>query len=331
MPLIILVLFVLALFGTGYVLNARFLKRHFELDAHRETPATQVNDGVDYVPTRKLFLLSQHFSAIAAAGPIVGPVLAGVWFGWLPVLFWIVGGSIFFGAFHDFSALVSSVRHRGVSIVEIVKEFFGPRGHLLFMLFVWCSLIYVITAFTDLTSSSFADPELGGGVATSSLFYLLLGLTMGICLQKFKMPLGWATVIFIPLVCLSIWFGQDIPLKISSWHGFSSQQIWNFILLGYCLIASVAPVWLLLQPRGYLGGFFLYGTLLAGFIGLLVGGEKINYPAFIGWTSAGGMPLFPALFVTVACGACSGFRSIWTDLINLRLRNRSLAFHRLLW
>lgn len=310
MPLIVLLIAVLAVFSLGYFLNSRFLTKHFELDPHKKTPACEVNDGVDYVPTSKWFLLSQHFSAIAAAGPIVGPILAGVWFGWLPVLLWIVGGSIFFGAFHDFSSLISSVRHRSVSIVEMVKEFFGPRGHLLFMLFVWFSLIYVITAFTDLTSASFADPELGGAVASSSVSYLLLGVAMGICLNRFKMSLNLATWIFIPLVCLAIWFGRDIPIWIQPMGHFSSQQIWNFILLGYCLIASVIPVSVLLQPRGYLGGFFLYGTLAAGLIGLLIGGEKIQYPAFIGWTSASGMPLFPALFVTVACGACSGFHGI---------------------
>lgn len=310
MPLIVLLLAVLAVFSLGYFLNSRFLARHFELDAHKKTPACEVNDGIDYVPTSKWFLLSQHFSAIAAAGPIVGPILAGVWFGWFPVLLWILGGAIFFGAFHDFSALISSVRHRSVSIVEMVKEFFGPRGHLLFMLFVWFSLIYVITAFTDLTSGSFVDPELGGAVASSSVSYLLIGLAMGVCLNRFKMPLVPATLIFIPLVCVTIWFGRDLPLVIQPMGNFSSQQIWNFILLAYCLIASVIPVSWLLQPRGYLGGFFLYGTLAAGLIGVLLGGETIQYPAFIGWTSAAGMPLFPALFVTVACGACSGFHGI---------------------
>ncbi len=310
MPLIYLLLFVLAIFGLGYYLNSRFLTKHFQLDAHKKTPACEVNDGVDYVPTSKWFLLSQHFSAIAAAGPIVGPILAAVWFGWLPVMLWIVGGSIFFGAFHDFSSLVSSVRHKSVSIVEMVKEFFGPRGHLLFMLFVWFSLIYVITAFTDLTSSSFVDPELGGAVASSSVSYLLLGLAMGVCLNRFKMPLNVATLIFIPLVCVSIWFGRDIPLIIPAMGGFTSQQIWNFVLLAYCLFASVIPVSVLLQPRGYLGGFFLYGTLAAGLLGLLIGGEKIQYPAFTGWTNTAGLPLFPALFVTVACGACSGFHGI---------------------
>src|SRR3990167_2263382 len=178
------------LFLGAYLTYGRFLSRHFGLNEKQKTPAEEVNDGLDFVPTKKEFLLGQHFSAIAAAGPIVGPILASLWFGWFPVLLWIVGGAIFFGAVHDFSSLVGSVRHRATSIAEIVKEYFGPRGHLFFLMFVWFSLIYVITAFTDITSSSFIDPELGGGVATSSLLYLLIGVAMGLALYKFKMPLG---------------------------------------------------------------------------------------------------------------------------------------------
>ncbi len=310
MPLIYLVLVVLAIFLTGYFFNVRFLKRYFDLDPKKETPASQVNDGVDFVPTSKFFLLGQHFSAIAAAGPIVGPILAGVWFGWLPVLCWIVGGAIFFGAFHDFSTLVGSVRHKAVSIVEMVRDLFGPRGHLLFTAFVWLSLMYVITAFTDLTSASFAEPALGGGVATASALYLFIGLAMGMALHKFKMRLGLATPLFIALVCVAIWYGQKIPLTISAVGPFSAQQIWNFILIVYCAVASLLPVWALLQPRGYLGGFFLYATLIAGLVGLLIGGEPVQYPAFIGWHNAQGLPLFPVLFVTVACGACSGFHGL---------------------
>ncbi len=299
-----------ALFLGAYFTYGRFLSRHFNLNPKSKTPAEEINDGIDFVPTQKGFLLGQHFSAIAAAGPIVGPILAGLWFGWLPVLIWIVGGAIFFGAVHDFSSLVGSVRHRATSIADIVKDYFGPQGHLFFLLFVWFSLIYVITAFTDITSSSFVDPEFGGGVATSSLLYLLIGVAMGIALYKFKMPLGPTTWICLPLVMLAIWFGRMIPLTILPAAGLSSQQIWNFILLAYCFIASVIPVWLLLQPRGYLGGFFLYVTLAAGIIGLFLGGEKIQYPAFIGFVSEKGLPMFPLLFVTVACGACSGFHGI---------------------
>ncbi len=301
---------VLLLFGFAYLSYGRVLAKFFDLSAARPTPAAEKNDGIDFVPTPKGFLLGQHFSAIAAAGPIVGPILAALWFGWLPVLLWIVVGAIFFGAVHDFSTLVGSVRHRAVSIVEIVNEHFGRRGYLVFLLFVWLSLLYVITAFTDLTSSSFVDPKLGGGVAASSLLYLVLGVLMGIALYRFHIPLPAATLIFLPLVAFSIWLGPSMPIVLPATPYFSAQQIWNMILLAYCFLASIIPVWILLQPRGYLGGFFLYVTLAAGVVGLFLGGEKIQYPAFIGFTSAQGLPLFPLLFVTVACGACSGFHGI---------------------
>jgi carbon starvation protein len=310
MPLGWLALGVVGIFLLAYRIYGRFLSKRFELSEDKSTPACEINDGVDFVPTEKRFLLGQHFSAIAAAGPIVGPILAGIWFGWLPVLLWIVIGGIFFGAVHDFSSLIGSIRHRASSIVELVRDYFGAKGYFFFLVFVWLSLIYVITAFTDLTSSSFVDPELGGGVATSSVLYLVIGVIMGLCLRYFKMPLWLATLIFLPLVILSIWFGQSIPILIPGTAHFSSQQIWNALLLAYCFIASVIPVWILLQPRGYLGGFFLYGTLAAGIIGLFLGGEKIQYPAFVGFTSEKGAPLFPLLFVTVACGACSGFHGI---------------------
>ena len=301
---------VVALFLAAYHTYGRFLAKTFDLSRSRKTPAVEINDGVDFVPAKKGFLLGQHFSAIAAAGPIVGPILASLWFGWFPVLLWIVAGAVFFGAVHDFSTLVVSVKHRARSIVEVVKDYLGPRGHLFFLIFVWLSLIYVITAFTDLTSSSFVEPELGGAVASSSMLYLGIGLVMGISLYRFKLPLKMATAIFLPLVVLAIWAGPKVPIRIPASVVFSPQQTWNLILLTYCFVASVIPVWLLLQPRGYLGGFFLYGTLAAGVLGLFLGKETVSYPAFIGFTSAKGVPLFPLLFVTVACGACSGFHGI---------------------
>lgn len=310
MPLYPVALFACLLFLLAYFTYGRFLAKRFALDPKIKTPACEINDGVDFVPTKKGFLLGQHFSAIAAAGPIVGPILAGLWFGWLPALLWIVLGAIFFGSVHDFSSLAGSVRHRAASVVEIVKDYLGPRGHILFMIFVWLSLLYVITAFTDLTSASFVDPELGGGVAASSFLYLLIGVILGLALYKFHAPLGPATLISLPLVLLSIWMGQWIPLSLPALGSLSPQQLWNILLLGYCFIASIIPVWCLLQPRGYLGGFFLYVTLAAGLGGLFLGGEQIQYPAFLGFTSSKGLPLFPMLFVTVACGACSGFHGI---------------------
>ena len=299
-----------ALFAAGYVLYGRWLARGFGLSADRSTPACSMSDGVDYVPARAPFLLGQHFSAIAAAGPIVGPILAALWFGWLPALLWIVFGAIFCGAVHDFSSLVGSVRHQARSIVELVREYLGPRAHLLFMGFVWLSLLYVIIAFTDLTSASFVEPVYGGGVASSSCWYLLAAMLMGLSLSRLRMPLWLATAVFIPLVGLIIWFGQASPLIVPAVGGLRPQLVWNGIILSYCCLASVLPMRVLLQPRGYLGGFFLYLALAAGVVGLFLGGDPIRYPAFLGWTSPRGFPLFPMLFVTVACGACSGFHGI---------------------
>ncbi|MBI4342254.1 MAG: carbon starvation protein A, partial [Candidatus Omnitrophica bacterium] len=191
-----------------------------------------------------------------------------------------------------------------------VHEYLGPRAHLLFMGFVWLSLIYVILAFADLTSSSFVEPTYGGAVAASSSLYLAAAVAMGLCLYTLRMPLGVATAIFLPLVGLIIWYGQAMPLTLPATWLIRPQLVWNGIILTYCFIASIIPMWILLQPRGYLGGFFLYVTLAAGVVGLLLGGDRVQYPAFLGWTSQKGLPLFPMLFVTVACGACSGFHGI---------------------
>jgi carbon starvation protein len=311
MPLYPIAILVGVLFLAAYFIYGNFLSRQVtQLNDAVKTPACEINDGEDYVPAEKNYLLSQHFSAISAAGPIVGPILGGLWFGWLPVLLWIVCGCIFFGAVHDFASLIGSVRHGAVSIVDIVRKHLGQRGHLFFMAFVWLSLVYVITAFTDLTSGSFVDPQVGGGVATSSVLYLLIALVMGVALYKWKMPLKFATPLFIGLVLLAIWYGQAIPIRVPGMGDFGPQKVWNLILLAYCFAASVMPMWLLLQPRGYLGGIFLYGTLTAGLVGLFLGGETIQYPAWTGFFNERGMPLFPVLFVTVACGACSGFHGI---------------------
>jgi len=310
MSLFTIALAACALFVLGYHVYGRLLARWFALHPSRPTPACALNDGVDYVPANAALLLAQHFSAIAAAGPIVGPILAALWFGWLPALLWIVFGAIFFGAVHDFFSLVGSVRHQGRSIVELVHEHVGKQAQLFFMGFVWLSLIYVIIAFTDLTSSSFVEPTYGGGVAMSSALYLLAAVAMGMCLSRWRLSLRLATVIFLPIVGAIIWHGQSLPLHVPWLGPLRPQMLWNIIILGYCFLASIAPVWLLLQPRGYLGGFFLYVTLGIGIVGLFLGGDRIQYPAFLGWSSPKGAPLFPLLFVTVACGACSGFHGI---------------------
>jgi len=181
-------------------------------------------------------------------------------------------------------------------------------------LFLWFSLVYIITAFTDITASTFVDLERGPAVASSSMMYLTLAILMGFVLKKFNPPLIVSTVVFMPLVLVCIWLGPFFPLNIPPIFGLDLRATWDVLILVYCYFASIIPVWLLLQPRGYLGGFFLTLTTVVSFIGLLIGGLfnkfALNFPAFTGWSSPLGLPLFPLLFVTVACGACSGFHAI---------------------
>lgn len=301
----------------GYLFYGRFLSKAFKLNDANITPACQINDGIDYVPAKAELLIGQHFSAIAAAGPIVGPILAGMWFGWLPALLWILLGAIFVGGVHDFSSLVASIRHKAASIGEIVKTNMSKTSHILFLTFVWFALVYVIIAFTDITAHTFktvsSEISFGPAVAASSILYLVAGVLMGILLYKFKLKLSIATVIFLPIVLFIIWIGPKLPKPILSLlEGISIKQ-WDVLLLIYCFIASIIPMWLLLQPRGYLGGWLLYLTILIGLIGGLFGGFQIQYPALnlVGLKSSiNGNPIIPILFITVACGACSGFHGI---------------------
>ncbi len=313
----IVVLVSIVVLAAGYLTYGRFVTRRLGLDDSRPTPACEMRDGVDYVPAKASLLLGQHFSAIAAAGPIVGPILACLWFGWLPALLWILLGAIFVGGVHDFTSLVASVRHKAASIGEIVKKYMSRTSQILFLIFVWLALVYVIIAFTDITAQTFtsvmADGAFGPGVATSSFLYLFLGLLMGVALFKMKMGLGRATAIFLPLVLLVIWLGTRLPQPVvTALLGIHVKQ-WEIILLAYCFVASLLPMWLLLQPRGYLGGWFLYLTMAVALFGALFGGFHVAYPAFNveGLRSlANGKSLVPILFITVACGACSGFHGI---------------------
>ncbi|MCA9093417.1 MAG: carbon starvation protein A [Planctomycetaceae bacterium] len=307
----------------AYLTYGRILARLLRLDPKVVTPAVELRDDVDYVPIEPKFLLGQHFSAIAAAGPIVGPILAGVMFGWAPALAWILIGSVFIGGVHDLTALAASIRHKARSIAEVVREHMSHRSYILFMTFVWLALVYIIVAFTDVTAASFVGIQqlengqqiTGGGIATSSLLYLILPMVMGVLLRYTKLSIGWATIIFLPLVAVSIGVGQYIPLDLTKLLALESdndaRKVWDAILLVYCVVASVIPMWLLLQPRGHLGGYFLYAVLFAGAAGLVFGGKTIEYPALIPEAINGpNGGLFPILFITIACGACSGFHSI---------------------
>ncbi len=311
-----------AILVAAYVIYGRILSRLLKLDPKVETPAVTLRDGLDYEPIEPKFLMSQHFSAIAAAGPIVGPIAAGLAFGWVPALAWILFGSIFIGGVHDMTALTASVRHGAGSIAEVVRDHMSRRSFLLFLTFVWIALVYIIVAFTDVTTAAFVGKQdLGGGVivdgsavASSSLLYLVLPIVMGLLLRFTKLSLNMATLIFLPLVGATIYAGPLMPFDLQKILGLTSlsqtQNVWDVALLIYCLVAAVVPVWMLLQPRGHLGGYFLYVALGGAVVGLLFGSHEVKYPGFTGWTGLNGQSLFPFLFITIACGACSGFHSL---------------------
>ena len=325
MNLLTITIFSAAVLFIAYRVYGGLLTRLLRLDPQAATPAETLRDDVDYIPTPSKYLLGQHFSAIAAAGPIVGPILAGVMFGWLPALIWILVGSIFIGGVHDITALVASIRHRARSIADVVREHMTRRSYVLFLLFVWIALVYIVIAFTDIVAGSFIGTQTlengmivsGGGIAASSMLYLLLAVVMGLMLKFTKLSLGWATAIFLPLVGVVIWIGQYIPFELATALGITDNQsrvVWDVLLLAYCFVASLVPVWMLLQPRGHLGGYFLMVTLAGGMLGIIFGGRGIEYPAFTGWVwstpNGETFPLFPLLFITIACGACSGFHSL---------------------
>ncbi len=335
MSLLYVVLVSAAVLTVAYFVYGGVLVRLLRLSPQTATPAVALRDDLDYVPIDQKFLLGQHFSAIAAAGPIVGPILAGVMFGWLPALLWILIGAIFIGGVHDFTALVASIRHKARSIAEVVREHMTRRSYVLFLTFIWLALVYIIVAFADITASSFVGQQdltaetqvvgaagdtsapdrlivRGGGIATSSLLYLALPIVMGLLLRFAKLPLWLATIIFLPLVGVAIWVGQYIPFDVAQLLNISNgtaQKVWAVALLAYCYVASIVPMWLLLQPRGHLGGYFLYAALLAAALGLVFGGQSVAFPAFKTWHADNG-PLVPLLFITIACGACSGFHSL---------------------
>ncbi|MBN2453289.1 MAG: carbon starvation protein A [Candidatus Omnitrophica bacterium] len=307
------------LFALAYVKYGKFLAKLFDLDDTRHPPAHSMYDGVDYVPTPAPILFGHHFSSIAGAGPVVGPIIAGLAFGWLPVWLWVIIGAIFIGGVHDFASLVISVRNRARSIAEVVKSYMSDRAYRLMLAFIWLALIYVLTVFTDLTAVTF---KTDGGVASSSALFILLAIGFGLVLYRFKMPLKQATLIFVPLVFFSVWLGQRMPLSnIPALYG-DTAKTWSLALIAYCFIASVSPVWALLQPRDYLSSFLLYASLIGGFAGIIFGALPLKYPAFTGWVSPDVGGMFPLLFVTVACGAISGFHSIVASGTSSKQLNR---------
>ena len=326
----------------AYFVYGRLVARWLGVDPARMTPAVTMADGNDFVPAPAPVVLGGHFTAIAAAGPIVGPILAGQMFGWLPALLWIVIGAILIGGVHDAGSLMASIRHNATSITQIIRQYMSRTAYLTFLVFVWLTLVYVIIAFADVTAGSFAKFEQfsviidgapktfainGGAVAIGATAYLLASILLGLILRFTRIP-WWAGLgFFVVALSLCIWQAPALAAWLAS-HGLpfmdtSTQNAgvltkrWDQALLIYCFIASIVPMWLLLQPRGLIGATFLYATLVFGVMGTIVGGLftgaqslVIQWPAFTGFTAANGAYLFPFLFITIACGACSGFHSV---------------------
>ncbi|WP_231186167.1 carbon starvation protein A [Haladaptatus sp. DYF46] len=310
-----LVLGVLVLFSIGYLTYSRYLAQFVELDDSNETPAHKYEDGQEYVPAKKPVLLGHHYSSIAGGAPIVGPITAGVIWGWIPALLWIAIGNPLLGATHDFIALSSSLRHEGKSIGYIIGEYVGERGKNMLLWFAFLTIILVVAVFAFVVGVVF---EAYPSAATASILYIALAVVFGVYLYQLNLPFGPGTVVFVGGVFASVFVGQAYPLELSA-------EMWVPIILVYAFIASVLPVWTLLQPRDYLSSFLLYagvgGALLAVIVGTIGGWLNIaaitpsqpltvNIDGYHGFMGITGQPLFPLLFITIACGTISGFHSL---------------------
>ncbi len=309
---IILLSIGMIVFIVAYVTYGSFLAKKWGIDPSKPTPAHTLRDDIDYCPADSKVVLGHHFSSIAGAGPITGPIAAMI-FGWLPVYLWILVGSVFIGGVHDWGSIFASVRHEGKSVGEVVKQTIGNTGKKLFDLFAWLALVLVVAAFTDICAGTFAYspdmPEMltGARAGTASVLFILLAMGFGFLVYRKHANLGVSTVIGVALLVLCIYIGYAFPiLKLS-------KTAWMVIMLGYIACASVMPVWILLQPRDYLCSFLLYGTLIGAVLGIFLYNPQITFPAVTSFTVGEGSAaqmMFPFLFITVACGAVSGFHSL---------------------
>ncbi len=300
MSSIFIVIIALVLFFWGYLFYARKLERLWQIDPKRSTPAYSKYDSVDYIPARnRLVLFGHHFSAIAGAGPIVGPVIAVMLWGWLPALLWVVLGTLFIGGVHDFGSLITSVREGGSSVADIAEHAISKRAKILFSLFVWLALILVIAVFAYLCADSFVkEPK----IVLPSLGLIPVAMLVGYFLYHLRVESALATI--FGLVCLVALTALGLAWPING-----SLNLWLLVLFVYCYFASVMPVNILLQPRDYLSSFFLFFGVGAGYLGLFWLRPKMIMPCYLKFNTAQGY-LWPALFVTIACGAVSGFHSL---------------------
>lgn len=293
----------------AYLCYGRYLVKTWGIDPNATTPAVAKEDGVDYVPTNKWTVFAHQFSSIAGAGPVTGPVMA-MMFGWLPAFLWVVIGGVFFGAVQDFGALYASVKSEGKSMGQIIEKYIGRTGKKLFFLFCWVFTLIVIAAFADMVAGTFNGFSVEGAklapnasAASISILYVFVAMAFGLLLRKVNLE-GWLKVVLgIVLIVAMLAVGIKFPV-------YATKQTWIYLVFVYIFFASVTPMWLLKSPRDYLTTFLFIGMIAAAVVGVFMSNPTVTVPAFTGFKSATGSYLFPTLFVTIACGAVSGFHSL---------------------
>lgn len=292
----------------GYFIYGRWLVRLWGVDPNARTPAYVHEDGNDYVPSSKFTVFAHQFSSITGAGPVTGPIIAAM-FGWAPVMLWLMVGGIFFGAVQDFTALYASVKNEGKSMGMLIEQYIGKTGKKMFLLFSWLFTLLVTAAFADIVASTFNGFKADGGLATPnaaaasiSMLYIVVAIAFGYFLKKCPLAEGPKLAVAIVLMIAMLWAGIEYPL-------YYDKTTWLYVVFAYMFMAAVMPMWLLMEPRDYLSVFLLLGMIASGVLGVIFTNPSIELPAFNGFV-VNGQPLFPILFITIACGAVSGFHSL---------------------
>ncbi len=292
----------------AYLLYGRWLVKTWGIDPNAKTPAYRFEDGQDYVPASRFTVFSHQFNSITGAGPVTGPIIAAM-FGWMPAFLWLLVGGVFFGAVQDFTALYASVKNEGKSMGLIIERYIGKTGRKLFLMFCWLFTLLVIAAFADILAGTFngfakdgSQNVPGAAAASISMIYIFVAMAFGFFTRSLKAGEGVKFIIGVVLVIAMLWLGIENPL-------YFDAQTWRYVVFAYCFIASVLPMWLLKQPRDYLSVFLLLGMIFGGAVGIIIANPELQMPAFMGW-SVKNQPLFPMLFITIACGAVSGFHSL---------------------
>ena len=309
---LVIVLIAIVVLGAGYLLYGRWLASKWGLDPKAKTPAYTHEDGQDYVPSSKLTVFAHQFSSIAGAGPVTGPILASV-FGWVPVLLWLLIGGLFFGAVQDFGALYASVKNEGKSMGMIIEKYIGRTGRKLFMLFCWLFTLLVMAAFTDMVAGTFVGKGVEGmtkatgyansAAASISMLFIVVAIIFGLIQKKVGKMKEWVrAVVAIALLVVMFIIGMKLPM-------YATKSTWIYIVMAYLFLASVMPMWLLMEPRDYMTTFMLLGMIIGAVVGVIAEHPTMKLNAFSGF-NVDGSYLFPTLFVTIACGAVSGFHSL---------------------